>query len=689
MPARKPFYRGLVFAISVLAAAGVAPVAAHAHRDGCHRWHSCPSDTGSYVCGDLGYDSECGDTGGTREEELDLFPPDVPLIGTPTVAAGGKVSLTVTAERGSRVEVLDQSTVVARATGNGGSQPVILTARSGSHTYTVRAADASGNVSELSAPVNVDVDADAPAVDQLQVVPARPELGASTVSFTTEPDARYELTVAGRKDRLVGAVGDGPTSLQLWLPNGRYTIALVVRDSVGNVRKTSVPLAVAVSRPALRVERTSAPGASPAVFVVTASPRSRGTLTVPGYPPSPYVVDNSGQATVSLELDEGAYGAGRATLTDFAGRAADTTVDGFTVDTIPPSLAATVDTTKARRGLMALSVSAEEGATVTVTGALGDAGSLSATFTAGRKPNTIDRKAGTGTYRLTVVAKDAVGNETKRTVNVEVVRPLSAAEVLGGIAALILVLLLTTTCIVGVGWLAWRQRRALGDWRRRRRERAAARAQQRRLAAQRAAHERAVAAHQAAYAAWQRDETAWKRRREEMQSHLKLAEQERGSVLTDFATLRLRRDERLFGSVPGAMVEVRSRQGATHSAVLARGSIVITDQRVVFVGPTNREWSFEKLQAHEHVGADMTLLHVTNRQKISGFTYGDAVGRNRLLLDLAIADSRGEREQIAAQLRARLAEHDGKRPAEPKPPQPPTVADGTILDAEVKAGSAA
>jgi hypothetical protein len=34
--------------------------AAYAHRDGCHRWHSCPSDNGSYVCGDLGYTSQCG-----------------------------------------------------------------------------------------------------------------------------------------------------------------------------------------------------------------------------------------------------------------------------------------------------------------------------------------------------------------------------------------------------------------------------------------------------------------------------------------------------------------------------------------------------------------------------------------------------------------------------------------------------
>jgi hypothetical protein len=33
---------------------------ASAHRDGCHRWHSCPSDSGSYVCGDTGYYSECG-----------------------------------------------------------------------------------------------------------------------------------------------------------------------------------------------------------------------------------------------------------------------------------------------------------------------------------------------------------------------------------------------------------------------------------------------------------------------------------------------------------------------------------------------------------------------------------------------------------------------------------------------------
>jgi micrococcal nuclease len=32
-----------------------------AHRSGCHRWHSCPSDHGTYVCSDLGHCAQCPD----------------------------------------------------------------------------------------------------------------------------------------------------------------------------------------------------------------------------------------------------------------------------------------------------------------------------------------------------------------------------------------------------------------------------------------------------------------------------------------------------------------------------------------------------------------------------------------------------------------------------------------------------
>lgn len=45
-----------IFSLIVLIVA--IPNISFAHQSGCHRWHSCPSDTGSYVQGDLGYVSQ-------------------------------------------------------------------------------------------------------------------------------------------------------------------------------------------------------------------------------------------------------------------------------------------------------------------------------------------------------------------------------------------------------------------------------------------------------------------------------------------------------------------------------------------------------------------------------------------------------------------------------------------------------
>jgi phosphatidylserine/phosphatidylglycerophosphate/cardiolipin synthase-like enzyme len=36
-------------------------VATHAHQDPCHRWHACPSDRQTYVCGDKGRCDQCPD----------------------------------------------------------------------------------------------------------------------------------------------------------------------------------------------------------------------------------------------------------------------------------------------------------------------------------------------------------------------------------------------------------------------------------------------------------------------------------------------------------------------------------------------------------------------------------------------------------------------------------------------------
>jgi len=42
----------------------------YGHRSGCHAAHSCPSDTGSYECGDTGNYSQCpGNHSASDEEE--------------------------------------------------------------------------------------------------------------------------------------------------------------------------------------------------------------------------------------------------------------------------------------------------------------------------------------------------------------------------------------------------------------------------------------------------------------------------------------------------------------------------------------------------------------------------------------------------------------------------------------------
>lgn len=71
----------------------------YAHRSGCHRWHSCPSDSGSYICGDWGYCSYCPDNQFCEEglqrnkERILLPPPEVTPTLIPTSAPTPKVTV--------------------------------------------------------------------------------------------------------------------------------------------------------------------------------------------------------------------------------------------------------------------------------------------------------------------------------------------------------------------------------------------------------------------------------------------------------------------------------------------------------------------------------------------------------------------------------------------------------------------
>ena len=50
-----------IFWILLVLGITLHPTIVDAHRSGCHRWHSCPSDSGSYTCGDTGHCSGCPD----------------------------------------------------------------------------------------------------------------------------------------------------------------------------------------------------------------------------------------------------------------------------------------------------------------------------------------------------------------------------------------------------------------------------------------------------------------------------------------------------------------------------------------------------------------------------------------------------------------------------------------------------
>lgn len=68
--------RCLLLVCGVIGAGFALPHAALAHRSGCHNLHTCPSDTASYICGDLGYPCD----GSTSIENVPAAAINAPLL---------------------------------------------------------------------------------------------------------------------------------------------------------------------------------------------------------------------------------------------------------------------------------------------------------------------------------------------------------------------------------------------------------------------------------------------------------------------------------------------------------------------------------------------------------------------------------------------------------------------------------
>ncbi len=105
--------RVLVLALVLL------PVAADAHRSGCHRWHSCPSDRDTYVCGDLGYCSQCPNNPYCEEGRARLVaaPPSVQAPSPEIPARAPTPGASLRREAATVVRVVDGDTVDVEVAG--------------------------------------------------------------------------------------------------------------------------------------------------------------------------------------------------------------------------------------------------------------------------------------------------------------------------------------------------------------------------------------------------------------------------------------------------------------------------------------------------------------------------------------------------------------------------------------------
>ena len=77
--------KALVLLATIGLTLNVVAAPAFAHRNGCHRWHSCPSDTGAYVCGDTGHYNYCGYGPGAPSTPRPA-PPTIRPVPTATAA---------------------------------------------------------------------------------------------------------------------------------------------------------------------------------------------------------------------------------------------------------------------------------------------------------------------------------------------------------------------------------------------------------------------------------------------------------------------------------------------------------------------------------------------------------------------------------------------------------------------------
>ncbi|MFE5210654.1 hypothetical protein [Streptomyces sp. NPDC056600] len=614
-----------------------------------------------------------GSTGGTGSsgtgssvepaEPADVDAPSKPKIQRPKALPGGKVSVTVTAERGATIVVSGESEEgtegdgeeVAKATATGSPQTLTFRTEDGRATYVVTATDAAGNESSLSKSFTVEADGAKPELAAFDVTSADPTTAAVGVSFEVDEKVDYEVAVAGRKDRVTGEAGVGsPVEAALWLPDGDHEITVTVEDAVGNVSRRTETFSVELDSLEPELTQEDMSRSSSVSLTVSGPPEAKVTARM-GPDSEKVTLGEQGSADLSFELPDGTYRP-EVELVDSFGRRGTLTGDTVTVDTQAPAVKAGYDEEAARYGAVAITITSEPGTEVTLSE--GAETVASGRLDQDRRSLRLSPDLAPGRHELTVSAQDRAGNERAYALVITVQDDMTTAEIVRAV-------LWTVGIVLAVGvtvLLLWRRRRRVIRWWARRREAA-------RMAAELRAIARRQEQLQREQERYERDLAVWEAEHDRLAELHDLARDLTGEVYPaeQFRWGRRKKDERVLLVATARLVEVRTKQGLASLEETDRGEVAVTDRRVLFVGLSKRrEWDYGRWLTHEHRPQGITLMRVSNRAKVSGIAYSLSEARRiRLAIDVTLADHRGTRDEIIRRTRQELDAHTTDRPVPP------------------------